>query len=415
MIASIALIVILGLVASRLFAQVGLPGLLGMIIVGIVVGPQGLNLLDPIILQYAADIRLIALVVILLRAGLGMEKELLRSVGPVAIKMSALPCLLEGFAIMGIAHMLLDLPLVEAGMLGFIVAAVSPAVIVPAMLQIKEQGWGMKHGVPIIILAGASVDDVFAITLFTAFLEMTMRSGGALLEHVLRIPIQIVGGIMLGALMGWGLSVLLRRVKVSHLESVGLLLTSAFIVLMAGERLGVAGLLGVMTLGFVLLEKAPDRSAPLEHSLNQVWFFAQIFLFVLIGAEVNLSAAWEAGAIGLIIIGGGLLARALGVVLALLGSRLTVKERLFMIIAYLPKATVQAAIGGIPLAMGIASGSTILAIAVLAVVITASLGAIAIKATTPHLLEREGHAAERWTGHHKAPSDVQRLGESTAD
>lgn len=394
MIASIALIVILGLVASRLFAKVGLPGLLGMIIVGIVIGPQGLDLLDPVILEYATDIRLIALVVILLRAGLGMEKELLRSVGTLAIKMSALPCLLEGFTIMGIAHLLLDLPLVEAGMLGFIVAAVSPAVIVPAMLQIKEQGWGMKQGVPVIILAGASVDDVFAITLFTAFLEMTLQSGSTLLGHVSRIPIQIVGGILLGALMGLGLSLLLRRVKVSHLESMGLILAGAFVVLLMGEHLGVAGLLGVMTLGFLLLEKAADRSARMEQSLNQVWFFAQIFLFVLIGAEVNLSTAWEAGPMGLIIIGGGLLARALGVVLALLGSRLTVKERLFMIIAYVPKATVQAAIGGIPLAMGIASGSTILAIAVLAVVITASLGAIAIKATTPLLLEREGLTTE---------------------
>jgi solute carrier family 9B (sodium/hydrogen exchanger), member 1/2 len=200
--------------------------------------------------------------------------------------------------------------------------------------------------------------------------------------------VQIGGGILLGALIGWGLAALFRQVRLSHLEHVGITLTGAFAALLIGDHLGLASLLGVMTLGVLLLEKAPDRAVRLENTLNQIWFFAQIFLFVLIGAEVNLAVAWQAGLAGLAVIALGLVARTIGVQLALLGSELTRKERLFTAIAYLPKATVQAAIGGIPLAMGIPSGATILAIAVLAVVISASLGAAAIKATTPLLLDR---------------------------
>ncbi len=388
MIFSIALIIILGLIANRLFARFNLPGLLGMIIVGIVIGPYGLDWIEPAIMRNAADIRMLALVVILLRAGLGLEKDLLQQIGPTAIKMSFIPCLLEGFTVMGMAYWLLGLPWVEAGILGFIIAAVSPAVIVPAMLNLKAEGWGMKRGVPILVLAGASVDDVFAITLFTAFLGMATQAGQSLAFQVAWIPVQIIGGILLGALLGLGLDALFRRLDLTRLEAIGLTLTSALAALLLGKALELAGLLGVMTLGFVLLERRRDLAAQQERALNQVWFFAQIFLFILIGAEVDLAVAWQAGLTGLVIIAAGLLARTTGVMLSLRGSDLTRKERIFTAIAYTPKATVQAAIGGIPLAMGIASGATMLALAVLAVVITASLGAIAIQATTPHLLER---------------------------
>ncbi len=388
MIFSIALIIILGLIANRLFARFNLPGLLGMIIVGIVIGPYGLDWIEPAIMRNAADIRMLALVVILLRAGLGLEKDLLQQIGPTAIKMSFIPCLLEGFTVMGMAYWLLGLPWVEAGILGFIIAAVSPAVIVPAMLNLKAEGWGMKRGVPILVLAGASVDDVFAITLFTAFLGMATQAGQSLAFQVAWIPVQIIGGILLGALLGLGLDALFRRLDLTRLEAIGLTLTGALAALLLGKALELAGLLGVMTLGFVLLERRRDLAAQQERALNQVWFFAQIFLFILIGAEVDLAVAWQAGLTGLVIIAAGLLARTTGVMLSLRGSDLTRKERIFTAIAYTPKATVQAAIGGIPLAMGIASGATMLALAVLAVVITASLGAIAIQATTPHLLER---------------------------
>lgn len=389
MILSIVLIVTLGMIASMFFNKLGLPGLLGMIIVGVIIGPYGLNILAPAILDNASEIRLMALVVILLRAGLGLEKELLRRVGGTAIKMSAIPCLLEGFTIMVVAHVLLALPLAEAGMLGFIVAAVSPAVIVPAMLQLIGQGRGMKRGVPVIILAGASVDDVFAITLFTVFMGIASQAEQSLVGHIIRLPVQIVGGIVLGALIGLGVAPLVRRLNASHLEYIGIMLSGAFFVLLVGEHLQIAGLLAVMMLGFILQEKAPKQAERAAKTLGQVWFFAQIFLFVLIGAEVNLVVAWQAGISGLIIIAAGLLARAMGVWLSLTGSDLTGKERLFAILAYTPKATVQAAIGGIPLAMGFDSGAIILAIAVLAVVITASLGAIAIKSMAPRLLTQD--------------------------
>ena len=389
MILSIVLIVALGMLAGIFFDKLGLPGLLGMIAVGVIIGPHGLNMLAPTILENASEIRLMALVIILLRAGLGLEKELLRRVGGTAIKMSAIPCLLEGFTIMAVAHVLLDLPLAEAGMLGFIVAAVSPAVIVPAMLKLIGQGRGMKRGVPVIVLAGASVDDVFAITLFTIFMGIAQQAEQSLLSHIIRLPVQIGGGIVLGALFGWGLAMLARRLNPSHLEYVGITMVGAFAALLIGEHLHIAGLLAVMTLGFVLQEKATKQAERASKTLGRVWFFAQIFLFVLIGAEVDLAVAWQAGLLGVVIITAGLLARAAGVWLSLAGSDLNKKERLFAIFAYLPKATVQAAIGGIPLAMGFASGSTILAIAVLAVVITASLGAVAIKATAPRFLEQD--------------------------
>jgi solute carrier family 9B (sodium/hydrogen exchanger), member 1/2 len=296
---------------------------------------------------------------------------------------------MEGFTIALVAHIGLKLPLVEAGMLGFIVAAVSPAVVVPSMLSLKEKGLGTKQGVPVIVLAGASVDDVFAITLFTVFLGLATQGDQPIVWQIAQIPLRIAGGVLLGAILGWLLYRLYRRFHLSNLAKLGTAMAAALAALLIGEQYQLAGLLGVMTLGFVLLEKANGIAVTLERGLNQIWFFAQIFLFVLIGAQVNLSVAWQAGLMGLTIIGAGVLARTLGVMIALYRSHLSLRERLFCAIAYMPKATVQAAIGGIPLAMGIESGETILAIAVLAVVITASLGATGIQFSAPRLLERD--------------------------
>ena len=386
MILSIFLLLALGLCANWCCERLRLPGLLGMIGVGVLLGPYGLDLLDRALLRNASDIRILALLVILLRAGLGLEKSLLQSVGVTAFKMSAFPCLLEGFVVMAAAHWLLGLSLVEAGMLGFILAAVTPAVIVPAMLELKKRGLGMQRGVPVIVLAGASIDDVFAITLFSVFVGLATQAGQPLLGQLLGIPVQIVGGAAIGGLIGWGLAVLLRRVALTPLEELGLVVAGALGALFVGEAFNVAGLLGVMVVGFVLLERVEQQAVALERALGQVWFFAQLFLFVLIGAEVDLAVAWQAGLLGVAVIGIGLLGRTLGVFLALHGAVLTLKERLFAAIAYLPKATVQAAIGGIPLTLGMASGDIILAVAVLSVVITAPLGAVAIQATAPRLL-----------------------------
>lgn len=389
MIQSIMLILILGLLANKLFTKIKLPGLLGMIFVGIFLGSYSMNLIDSSIMDNASEIRYIALIIILLRAGLGLNKEVLKKVGKTAAKMSAIPCLIEGFVILFVANKLLGLPILESGMLAFIIAAVSPAVVVPSMLELKERKLGYKKGVPIIILAGSSVDDIFAITLFTAFLGMGTNSGGSLGRQLLNIPIEIFGGVLMGIIAA-GILILIfksKKINTSDLEKLCILLVIAFAAKVIGDKIHVSGFLAIMTIGFLLLEYVKTTAHKIEKSLNKIWFFAQIFLFVLIGASVNINVALEAGLLGIVIIVIGLIGRTLGVIIALMGSNLNFKEKIFCAIAYSPKATVQAAIGGVPLAVGVASGELILAIAVLSIIITAPIGAIAIKLTAPLLLE----------------------------
>ena len=391
MIESIFLILLFGMLGSYVFSWMRLPGLLGMIIVGVLIGPYGFEWLSPQIMEAAGEIRMIALVIILLRAGLGMEKALLKEVGVIAAKMSALPCLIEGFLVAIVAWKLLNMPFTHAGVLGFILAAVSPAVIVPSMLYLKEKGLGMRKGVPIIILAGASVDDVFAISMFTAFMGISMHSDQGLLFQIGLIPLRILAGVAIGIGFGWvlGKTMKYQKWRIAEMEKIAFVLCFAILVYIIGERWNLAGLLGVLVFGFMLLEKTNHIAVQIERELNKAWFFAQIFLFVLIGAEVNIPVAWEAGMMGLLIIGIGLAGRFSGVFIALLRSSLNQRERLFCAISYTPKATVQAAIGGIPLAMGIEKGESILAIAVLSIVVTAPLGAIGIKISAPRLLEKE--------------------------
>ncbi len=398
MLYSLVIMLLLGTAASRFFQMFKLPGLLGLVILGIAIGPYTTGLLDESMLLISADVRLLALIVILLRAGLGLNMDILRRVGVTALKMSAIPCLLEGFAVTLAAHYLLGLPFIEAGMLGFIVAAVSPAVIVPSMLELRDRGLGMRKGVPIIVLAGASVDDVFAITLFSVFLGMGIDGGGgASLLQVGLIPVEIGGSILLGYMAG----VLLAKFydyaggRLGQMEELVVLMGVAIAIKLLGNYIHVAGLLAVMTIGFVLLAKRENTAYGLEAKLNKVWAVAQIFLFVLIGSAVNIQVAWEAGLMGLLLIAVGLSCRSIGVVIATLGSELNYKERLFCVLSYLPKATVQAAIGGIPLAAGVASGEIILAIAVLSILVTAPIGAIAIKLSAPVLLEHPGEASEQ--------------------
>ena len=389
MLASVILILVLGIVADRLFRWLKLPGLLGMILVGILLGPSGLDLLDDAIITISSDLRMIALIVILLRAGLGLDRDTLRRVGGIAVRMSALPCLFEGAAVTLAARAILGLPWAEAGVLGFVLAAVSPAVVVPSMLALRERGLGMDKGIPVLILAASSVDDVFAITLFGVFLTLALQSGQvALFAHLAKIPLQVVGGIALGLAAGWLLSRLFARQRPSlqHPERLGLLLAAAMGTVLIGEWVQIAGLLAVMTLGLVLSERNEEIAHGMASALDAVWFFAQIALFVLIGAAVDVRVAWQAGLLGLTVIAIGLVGRGLGVALALWRSNLTLRERLFCAIAYLPKATVQAAVGGVPLAMGVGSGALILAIAVLAIIITAPLGALGISLAAPRLL-----------------------------
>lgn len=389
MILSVAIILLLGLICSKAVMKLKLPGLLGMIMLGVIIGPYGLSVLDKSILDNANSIRTMALIVILLRAGLGIKKDVLKKVGKSAIKMSAIPCIAEGIFILVSAHFFLNLSLVESGMLAFIIAAVSPAVVVPGMIELQEKGYGTKKGIPTIILAGSSIDDIFAITIFTMFLGIGSNSDENIAKQLIGIPIEIIGGIVLGIIVAYILIYMYKKTKLAHLEQLLLLIGIAFSIKVLGDFINISGLLAIMTMGFILLEKKKDIAIRLESSLGKIWSFAQIFLFVLIGAAVDINVAVDSGIISILIIVIGLVGRGVGVMIALIGSGLNLKEKLFCVIAYFPKATVQAAMAGVPLSSGVASGNLILALAVLSIIITAPLGAILIKTTAPKLLNKD--------------------------
>ena len=385
---SLAVLLTAGLAANKLVEKFQLPGLIGMLVIGALLGPHGLNVLHEDLLHISQDLRALALIVILLRAGLGIQRSTLNRVGWPALRLSSIPCVLEGLSAALAASLLLQLPAAEAGMLGFILAAVSPAVIVPAMLRLKEKRLGEDKDVPTMVLAGASVDDVVAITLFTAFLGWSLTGDASLWAEFLRFPLRIIGGIGGGLLLGVLLLWVYRsqRFVMRNTEKLLLLLTVSIAYYAVGEQVGVASLLGVMTIGFLILEYREATARRFSHKLNRIWVFAEILLFGLIGAAVNIPIAQQAGLVGLAIIGIGLTARSLGVLLATVRTGLNSGERAFCVIAYLPKATVQAAIGAIPMTMGFASGEVILAIAVLAIVVTAPIGAVGIQWSAPKLL-----------------------------
>lgn len=390
MIVSLAIMTVLGLFINWVFNKIKLPGLLGMLLVGIALGPYGLNLISPNLLLVSEDLRKLALIIILIRAGLGINKEDLKKVGGAAIKISFIPCILEGFTIAFLSIRVFGFTFIEGAILGFIIAAVSPAVIVPRMLRLSEQKLGTEQGIPTLILAGSSIDDVFAITLFTAFIGLYTGSNSNLALQIIGIPVSIVLGIGLGVGFGLLIAHIYKHIRMRDTKKV-LILIGVGIFLTAIEswlqhRVNVAALLGVMTMGFILMEKKPDVSLRLSSKLNKIWVLAEIVLFMLVGAEVNVGVALNAGLLGIMIVMIGLLARSLGVLLATWGSHFSWKERLFCVISYLPKATVQAAIGAIPLSLGIESGELMLAVAVVSILITAPLGAIGIEMTAKPLL-----------------------------
>lgn len=390
---SLAIIILLGILANTLFTKLKMPGLLGMLILGVILGPYGFNLLQPDILNASADFRKIALIIILLRAGFGVSVEDLKKVGKTAIKMSCIPGLIEGFFIAFASTKFLGFSFIQGGLLGFIIAAVSPAVVVPQMLNFIENKIGTKKGIPTLILAGASIDDVFAITIFTTFLGLYSGSHVNIGVKLLGIPVSIVLGIAAGAIIGFILVWAFRKYHIRDTKKL-LLIVGAAIMLTALENLlknkvEIAGLLGVMTIGFIILEKMPKVGKRLSTKLNKVWVFAEILLFVLVGAQVNINVAVNAGAMGIVVIFIGLIGRSIGVIISMLGTDFNWKERIFCVISYIPKATVQAAMGAIPLSMGVQSGDVILAIAVLSIIITAPLGAIAISTSSRSLLDVE--------------------------
>ncbi len=390
---SIAIIILLAIVSNFIFEKIKLPGLLGMLILGITIGPYGFNLVHGDLLNISSDLRKIALIVILLRAGMGIKTSDLKKIGKPAIKMSCVPGILEGFFIAFISTKLLGFTFIQGGILGFIIAAVSPAVVVPQMISLIDKKIGTNKSIPTLILAGASIDDVFAITILTSFLALYSGKNVNIASQLLQIPLSIILGIVLGLILGFVIIYLFKKCSINDVKKILIVLAISILLTtletIFKDKLLIASLLGVMTIGFVLTEKLPNVAAPLSQGLNTLWIFAEILLFVLVGAQVNISVAFTSGAIGIIIIFIGLVGRSIGVIISLIGTNLNVKERIFCVISYIPKATVQAAMGALPLSLGVVSGDFILAISVLSILITAPLGAIGIKVSSKFLLHVE--------------------------
>lgn len=390
---SLAVILLLGLPANKLFKELKLPGLLGMLILGIIIGPYGFNLIATDMINSSADLRKIALIIILLRAGLGINRDELKKIGSIAIKMSCIPGLIEGFLIAFSAVKILNFSFIQGGILGFIIAAVSPAVIVPSMLDLINSNIGTKKGIPTLILAGASIDDVFAITIFSTFLGLYSGKHINIGIELLSIPISILLGILAGAIIGFIMIKIFKKYHIRDTKKVLILLGSSIFLTelesILKTKIEIASLLGVMTIGFIIVEKMPNVGKRLASKFNKIWVFAEILLFVLVGTQVDVGVALDAGKLGIIIIFIGLLGRSIGVIISLLGTELNWKERLFCVISYIPKATVQAAMASVPLSLGVESGDVILAIAVLSILITAPLGAIGINFYGKRLLSKD--------------------------
>ncbi|UDQ99027.1 cation:proton antiporter [Lentisphaerota bacterium WC36G] len=393
MLVNFSIVVIIALIARALFEKIKIPGILGMILVGILLGPHCINYIDASILNdelgISKDLRNAALIIILIRAGLGISKKTLNKVGIPAATMSCIPGIFEGATITIVAHYLLKMDFITSGILGFIIAAVSPAVVVPQMLDLKERKFGQRKEIPTLILAGASVDDVFAITIFSSLLAMKLGASDNLILQLGNIPLSIFTGVLIGTTIGFALHYLFKFIPMRATKKAILFMVVAILFnnLEHIEIFPIASLLGIMAVGFILLELDSKIANELANKFNKAWILAEVVLFVLIGAAVDIKVMFNAGLIGLIIIIIGLLARSIGVYIALIGSQLNKKEKLFCAFAYLPKATVQAAIGAIPLSEGVEYGDKILAIAVLSIIVTAPLGSFLIKFTGERFLE----------------------------
>ena len=374
----------MGFSLSGIFNRLKLPGLLGMILTGIVLGPYVLNLISEDILNISADLRQIALIIILTRAGLAIDIADLKKVGRPAILMCFVPATFEIVTVTLLAPLLLDVTTLEAAIMGSVLAAVSPAVIVPRMLHLMESGYGKDKSIPQLLMAGASVDDIYVIVLFTAFMGM-YGGNGFEASALINVPISIILGLLLGVISGLILVQVFKKIHIRDTAKVLILLSTAFLFVsletFLKPYLPVSGLLAVMALGATLLKSYEVLAKRLKGKFSKIWVGAEILLFVLVGAAVDIHYLVAAGFSAVLLILVALLIRTVGVNVSLIKTRLTLKERLFCSIAYLPKATVQAAVGAIPLSAGVVAGDTILTVAVLAIMITAPLGAIGIDNT----------------------------------
>lgn len=392
MLTSLALIFLCGLLLGSIFQKIKLPPLLGMIITGIVLGPYALNLIDQSVLSISSDLRQIALIIILTRAGLNLDINSLKKVGRPAILMCFLPACFEIIGMVLLAPLLLGISILDALIMGTVVAAVSPAVIVPKMLKLIETGYGKDKSIPQMIMAGASVDDVFVIVLFTSFTGLAQGESFSPIS-LIQVPISIILGIGLGILIGIILGFFFKKVHMRDSIKVIIILSISFLLVTLENSLKgiipVSGLIAIMSIGISLQKIRSDASKRISTKFSKLWVAAELMLFVLVGATVDIKYAFSAGIMAIVLIFGVLVFRMIGVLICLIKTKLNKKERIFCMIAYCPKATVQAAIGSIPLTMGLSCGNIVLTVAVLSILITAPLGAFFIELLYKRLLKKE--------------------------
>ena len=391
MLISIALILLVGMFMGWLCKKIKLPGLLGMLFTGIILGPYVLNFIDDSILSISADLRKIALIIILTRAGLSLDIKDLKKVGRPAVLMCFIPACFEMTGMVLLAPRILGISTLDAAIMGAVVAAVSPAVVVPKMIKLMEEGYGVKQGIPQLILAGASVDDVFVIVMFTAFTGLAQGEAVSLKSFV-NVPLSVITGILVGLAAGYLLAKFFEKVHIRDTSKVMILLSVSFILVTAedyaADMIPFASLIGVMAAGISLQKKREVVAKRLSSKFNKLWVVSEIMLFVLVGAAVDIQYAVKAGIAPVFLIFSVLIFRMAGVFVCLLKTKLNIKERAFCMLAYMPKATVQAAIGGLPLAMGLSCGNIVLSVAVIAILITAPLGAFCIDMTYKRFLQQ---------------------------
>ncbi len=398
MLTSLSFIFLVGLAMAAICQRIRLPRIIGMLLTGIVLGPYVLDLLDPSILSISSELRQMALIIILVKAGLSLNLADLKKVGRPAVMLFCVPASFELLGYVLFAPMILGVNRIEAAVMGAVLAAVSPAVVVPRMVKLMESGYGTKKSIPQMILAGASCDDIFVIVLFSTFSGMA-QGGSARVMDFVNIPISIVSGILLGAVAGWLLSLFFETAYakehyVRNSMKVIIVLGVSFL-LMSVENwvkpyISVSGLLAVVSMACVLkLRSIKAVSARLSEKFGKLWLAAEVLLFVLVGAAVDIRYTMGAGLAAVFMIFTALIFRTIGVLICLAGTVMYWKERLFCVIAYLPKATVQAAIGSVPMAMGLPCGQIVLSVAVMAILITAPLGALGMDSTFEKLLEKE--------------------------
>lgn len=391
MLSSIAMIVLLGIFTHVICRKINIPSLVGLIFIGILIGPSVFDWLDPTLLEISADIRQVVLIVILTRAGLSLNLNDLKKVGRPAVLLSFLPATFEIIGTMIFAPIFLGLSLIESALLGAVLSAVSPAVVVPRMITLINKKRGTNKGIPQLILAASSVDDIYALVMFSAFLSLAL-SGEFSVFSLLDIPLSIISGVLIGFLTGYFLSMLFKKVQLQVIIQVLIMLSLSFILVSMETwfvNIPFSGILAVMSMSIVIYRQIPGRADQILHLYNQLWIPGEIFLFVLVGASVDIHYAFSAGFTPVIVILLALTIRTIGTWLSVRHSILNTKEKIFTAIAYMPKATVQAAIGGVPLALGLPAGELILTVSVLAILITAPIGAFGIDYSYSKLLTQD--------------------------